>query len=92
MEVSEALQKRRSIRKYTDEPVSHEDLDYLMHCAMSGPSTVNRRPWDFYVVTDPIILAKLRQAGRYKYAAKTHMLACGMKAASLWFDNSIEKI
>lgn len=49
MEVSEALQKRRSIRKYTDEPVSHEDLDYLMHCAMSGPSAVNRRPWDFYM-------------------------------------------
>ena len=27
---------------------------------------------------------------RYKFAAKTHMLACGMKAASLWLDNSIE--
>ena len=26
----------------------------------------------------------------YKFAAKTHMLACGMKAASLWIDNSIE--
>ena len=26
----------------------------------------------------------------YKFAAKTHMLACGMKAASLWLDNSIE--
>ena len=28
----------------------------------------------------------------YKFAVKTHMLACGIKAASLWFDNSIEKI
>ena len=27
----------------------------------------------------------------YKFAVKTHMLACGMKAASLRFDNSIEK-
>ena len=28
----------------------------------------------------------------YKFAAKTHMLACGMKAASLWFDDNIDKI
>ena len=28
----------------------------------------------------------------YKYAAKTHMLACGMKAVSLWFDDNIDKI
>ena len=27
----------------------------------------------------------------YKFAAKTHMLACGMKAASLWFDDNIDK-
>ena len=28
----------------------------------------------------------------YKYAATTHMLACGMKAVSLWFDDNIDKI
>ena len=28
----------------------------------------------------------------YKFAAKTHMLACGMKAISLWFDDNIDKI
>ena len=36
MEVREALQKRRSIRKYTEEPVSKEQLDELLHAAMSG--------------------------------------------------------
>ena len=84
MEVSEALQKRRSIRKYTDEPVSHEDLDYLMHCAMSGPSAVNRRPWDLYVVTDPMILAKLRQAGRYTdIHAPCAIVVCGSLSRAL---------
>ena len=28
----------------------------------------------------------------YRFAAKTHMLACEMKATSLWFDDNIDKI
>lgn len=42
MEVSEALQKRRSVRKYKDQPVSEADIDYLLHAAMSGPSACNK--------------------------------------------------
>ena len=38
MEVREALQKRRSIRKYTEDAVSKEQLEELLHAAMSGPS------------------------------------------------------
>ena len=38
MELLKALQKRRSVRKFTEEIVSKEDIDILMHAAMSGPS------------------------------------------------------
>ena len=64
MEVREALQKRRSIRKYTEDAVSKEQLDELLHAAMSGPSACNRTPWDFYVVTDPEVLKKLKSFRR----------------------------
>ena len=37
-------------------------------------------------------MKKITESIRYKFAAKTHMLACGMKAASLWFDDNIDKI
>lgn len=60
MELQEALLKRRSVRKYTDEPVSREMTDKLLHAAMSGPSACNCMPWEFYAVTDAAALDKLR--------------------------------
>ena len=62
MELQDVLQSRRSIRKYTEEPVSKEEIDLLMHAAMSGPSACNKTPWEFYVVTDEAVLEKLRNA------------------------------
>ena len=50
MELKEALLKRRSVRKFTEEPVSKEMIDELLHAAMSGPSACNKKPWQFYVI------------------------------------------
>lgn len=65
MELKDVLLKRRSIRKYTDEPVKSEEIDYLLHAAMSGPSACNKTPWEFFVVKDPEVLEKLRGAARF---------------------------
>ena len=43
---------RRSIRKYTGEPVSGEDIKTLLEAAMAAPSANNSRPWHFVVVTE----------------------------------------
>ncbi len=67
MEVSEALLKRRSVRKFTDEAVSEADIDALMHAAMSGPSACNKMPWEFYCVTDGELLGKLREASHFSH-------------------------
>ena len=61
MELKEALLKRRSVRKFTDKPVPKEYIDELLHAAMSGPSACNRRPWEFFVVTNEEVLEKLRE-------------------------------
>lgn len=53
--------KRRSIRKFTGEPVSREDLTTLLKVAMSGPSAMNAQPWEFVVVTEIETLNKLRK-------------------------------
>ena len=50
MELKEALLKRRSVRKYKDIPVTDEQIEELLHAAMSGPSACNKTPWEFYVV------------------------------------------
>ena len=43
---------RRSIRKYTSEPVSKEDTEKLLQAAMAAPSAGNRKPWHFITITD----------------------------------------
>lgn len=84
MELQEVLQRRRSIRKYTEEPVSKEDIDLLMHAAMSGPSACNKMPWEFYVVTDEAVLEKLRNASRYsKIYAPLAIVVCGSLSRAL---------
>lgn len=50
MDALETLFTRRSIRKYTSEPVSEEDLRTILEAAMNAPSANNRQPWHFLVV------------------------------------------
>ena len=52
---------RRSIRKYTDQPVEAEKLELLLKAAMAAPSAMNCKPWEFVVVTDPEKLEKFRK-------------------------------
>ncbi len=58
--ILETIFRRRSVRKYTDQPVEPEKLDLLLQAAMAAPSAMNCRPWEFIVVTDPEKLAQFR--------------------------------
>jgi len=74
-----AIFNRRSIRKYTDRPVSREDLHDLLHAGMSAPTANNTRPWQFVLVTDRTILASLVM-DKYTQAVKDAQAAivvCG---------------
>ena len=63
--LKEIMYNRRSVRKYTEQEVSAEDIDLLLHYAMSGPSACNRKPWKFYVITNKEILEKLKTVSRF---------------------------
>jgi nitroreductase len=52
MELQEAILNRRSIRKFTDEPVSKEDLKDIVLSGMNAPSGCNAQCWKFIVLTD----------------------------------------
>jgi nitroreductase len=62
MTVKEAMENRRSIRKYKLDPVPGEFIKQILESARLAPSGVNRQPWRFRVVTDPETKAKLREA------------------------------
>ncbi|MGL1861645.1 MAG: nitroreductase [Pseudodesulfovibrio sp.] len=45
-----ALKERRSIRKFTDEPVSREDIIVILEAGQWAPSGLNNQPWRFLVI------------------------------------------
>ncbi|MDR1511665.1 MAG: nitroreductase family protein [Endomicrobium sp.] len=46
------LLERKSVRKYSNEDVEKEDLDYILHAAMSAPTARNTRCYSFVVLKD----------------------------------------
>lgn len=46
----ELTRQRASVRQFTDEMVSEEQLNYILECARMAPSAVNFQPWRFVVV------------------------------------------
>lgn len=65
MEVLEAIHTRRSVRAFTDDPVTEEQIEVLLRAAMAAPSAKNAKPWRFVVVRDRSLLDRLSQATRY---------------------------
>ncbi|MBN2908805.1 nitroreductase family protein [Polycladomyces sp. WAk] len=53
MSVKEAMETRRSIRKYAQEPIPREDIEEMLRLASLAPSAWNIQPWRFIVVMDP---------------------------------------
>ncbi len=53
------LRKRRSIRSYTSEPIDQQSLDILIEALLRSPSSRNINPWEFIVVDEPLLLARL---------------------------------
>ena len=46
------IQDRRSIREFTAEPVSDQDLDMILEAGRQAPSGENAQPWRFIIVKD----------------------------------------
>lgn len=59
MDVFEAIKSRRSVRAFTREDVSEEDVKKLIDAARWAPSAGNIQPWEFIVVRKPEIKRRL---------------------------------
>ena len=79
-EFTQTIFARRSIRKYTDKPVSEEAIETLLKAAMAAPSASNRKPWQFIVVTKRETLDSLAEAhrhGKMLFQAPLCIAVCG---------------
>ncbi len=62
MNTIDSILSRKSIRKYTGEHISDEDLHTILEAAISGPTCANCRDWQFLVVRDRETLNKMADA------------------------------
>jgi nitroreductase len=58
MQLEEAIQGRRAVRDYTDQPVDKAAVTTLIQAAIQAPSAVNQQPWAFVIVQDKAILKR----------------------------------
>ena len=79
-ELIKTIFARRSIRKYTAEPVSEANIKTLLEAAMAAPSASNRKPWRFVVVTKRQTLdglAEVHPHGKMLFEAPLCISVCG---------------
>jgi nitroreductase len=67
MELLEGLQTRRSIRTYTDQPVTKEQLHEIIRLGTMAPSGMNNQPWRFVTIQNKETLQKLALLTKYSH-------------------------
>jgi len=56
----EVMRRRRSVREFSDRPVSRATIEALVRAAASAPSGANRQPWRFVCVEDAAMKRRIR--------------------------------
>ncbi len=65
MDTLEAIRKRRSIRRYTDDAIPKADLETIVDAGRLAATGSNRQPWDFVVVTDRTRIEQFKVASAW---------------------------
>ena len=68
MDVFEAIETTRAVRRYADTPVTDEEIARCIQAAVQGPSGGNIQPWQFLAVTDPEVKRAIGAVYRRAYA------------------------
>lgn len=82
----ENIMTRTSIRAYTPEAVSEQDIETMLRAAMAAPTAVNKQPWQFVVITQRALLDSIAAAQPNMHMAAEAPLAivvCGDKELAL---------
>ena len=78
----EMMDKRRSIRFFSDRDVSEDVIYNLVKTAGTAPSGAHKQPWTFVVVKDKAIKTAIREA-----AEKEERLSYSSRMSKEWLDN-----
>jgi len=95
MDVSEAIKKRRSIRKFKPDPIPEEKIRLLLESARLAPSGTNTQPWRFVVIKDNDTKKKLQEAAhnqRHIGRAPVVIVCCADLKAFKEFPERVDEL
>ena len=69
MDIIEALETRRSVRSFTDEPIGDDVLKKLLVIGTKAPSASNSQPWSFGILQGKERIRKLAEEARIVLAS-----------------------
>ncbi len=95
MKVSEAIRKRRSIRKFRPDPIPEEKIRLLLESARLAPSGTNTQPWRFIVIKDNDTKKKLQEAAhnqRHIGRAPVIIVCCADLKAFKEFPERVDEL
>lgn len=83
MDMLEGIYTRRSVRNYTDEPVTREEIMEIIKAGSWAPSGLNNQPWRFVIVRDREKLDALAKLTKYH-----HVVSNAGAAIPVFIDRS----
>ncbi len=89
----ELIRRRRSIRKYTEEALTQEQVVDLLKAGLMSPTSKNTHSWHFIAVDDKVLLEKLSRCkpgggGFIKDAALAIVVAGDPMASDVWVEDA----
>ena len=88
MNLREVFEKRKSIRKFTGEPIKEEQIKLIMEAAQIAPSASNKQPYKFIVIKNDEFKKVLRKKAvpqRFIEKAAVIFVALGNKKEAEYF-------
>ena len=91
--VFDVMRKRRSIRRYDKQEILKESIQDILQAAFFSPSSSNRRPWHFVLVSDHVLIEKLSRArdgsSQFVSGAPLVVVVCAdSEIAGRWIEDS----
>jgi nitroreductase len=85
-DVLSVIHSRKSVRRYTRESVTREQLETLLRAGMAAPTAGNAQPWEFVVLTERGRMDRIADGfeyGKMLYNAAAAIIVCGSEKKTL---------
>ena len=88
MDAIEAIRRRRSVRRYTGDPIPREHLETIVDAGRLAATGYNKQPWEFIVITNHDTIDQLTVAARWMDKAGAVIAVVIDTTAPYWLEDA----